>query len=415
MKTRFYSAAQVGVTLLVSLAAISSGWALGFRNPDQGARATGQGEAFVAQADDASALYYNPAGLTQGTGTESTSGAYFDFAGTKFHGPGGTLENTATSFLPHFYCATDFGKAGSPWRVGLGFNVPFGNSTDWGGTGPFRYLVTKSSLAVYNIAPSVAYRVNEHLSLGVDLNVYHGETELERKIAIPIPGVPEAHFHFRGDGNAVGATVGALYKFNDQHALGAVYRSPFTINFAGQAVSRDAVPLASSGPSGVESSINFPQSVAVGYAYRPTRKLKLEVDVEWTNWESLNVVRLSSKNPNFDYQTNPLQATLPFNWKDSFFYEFGAQYELTPNWTARAGYIFSENTVPDSTFSPTLPDGDRHVLSAGLGWAIQRLQLDVVYQYSFTADRTVTGSPLGMNGKWTSDGHAVMFTSTVHF
>ena len=399
----------------VSLVVTVPGWALGFRNPDQGARATGQGEAFVAQADDASAIYYNPAGLTLGTGTASTSGGYFNFSGTKFHSPAGTLKNTATSFLPHFYFATDFGKAASPWRVGLGLNVPYGNATDWGNTGPFRYLVTKSSLAVFNIAPSVAYRVNDHLSLGADLNVYYGETVLQRKVAIPVPGVPDADFHFRGDGTALGATVGALYKFNDRHTVGAVYRSPFTINFAGTAKLKDLVPLASSGPSAVESAINFPQSVAVGYAYRPIPKLKLEADIEWTNWESLNVVRLHSGNPNFDAKTNPTQAALPFNWQDSFCYEFGAQYELAAHWTARAGYIFSENSVPDSTFSPTLPDGDRHVLSAGLGWGGKRMQIDVVYQFSLTADRTVTGSPIGCNGKWTSDGHAIMFTSTMHF
>ena len=57
MKTRTYKAAQIVAALVISLAATSSGWALGFRNPDQGARATGQGEAFVAQADDASAIY----------------------------------------------------------------------------------------------------------------------------------------------------------------------------------------------------------------------------------------------------------------------------------------------------------------------------------------------------------------------
>ena len=78
MNTCTYQKHWIVATLVVSLAATGSGWALGFRNPDQGARATGQGEAFVAQADDASAIYYNPAGLTQQKGTELTSGSYLD-------------------------------------------------------------------------------------------------------------------------------------------------------------------------------------------------------------------------------------------------------------------------------------------------------------------------------------------------
>ena len=388
MKTQNSKMAGLVAAIAVSLAATSSSWALGFRNPDQDARATGQGEAFVAQADDASAIYYNPAGLTQQSGTELTSGGYFDFAGSRVNGG---LNNTSTTFLPQWYLATDFGRTNSPWRVGLGFNVPFGskaNLTDH----------NRSSLAVYNIAPSVAYRFNEHFSLGVDLNVYHGETVFEEQG----PATGGAVLRFQGDGNTVGATVGALYKFNDQHTIGAVYRSPFTINFADYAVLQGVAPV-----TAAHAAINFPQSVAVGYAFRPIAKLKLEVDVEWTNWDPLNTVQLHA---------GPLSNALPYNWLDSFCYEFGAQYELTERWTVRAGYIYSENSVPNSTFSPTLPDGNRHVLSAGLGCHIRRLQVDVVYQYSFTDSRTVTGSPGGLSdGKWTSDGHALMFTSTLHF
>ena len=395
MKILTYRQCGIMVALTAGLVATSSVWALGWRNPDQDARATGQGEAFVAQADDASAIYYNPAGLTQQTGTEVTSGGYFDFAGSKLNN---TVNNTTTSFLPHFYCATDFGKTNSPWRVGLGFNVPFGSQAS--PDGHFQNQVTKSSLAVYNIAPSVAYRFNEHFSLGVDLNIYHGDTTFEQEVA----AFGNAVYHFQGDGNAVGATVGALYKFNDRHSVGVVYRSPFTIDFTGSASLHSFVPN-----TPAHASMNLPHSVAIGYAYRPIPKLKLEVDVEWTNWDPLNTVQLDA---------GPLLSTSQaYNYKDSFFYEFGAQYELNEHWTVRAGYIFSENTVPDSTYSPVEPDADRHVLSVGLGYSIKWLQVDVAYQYSFTDNRTVTGSPNNgiSDGNWTSDGHMIMLTSTLKF
>ena len=402
MKTHLIKLSWLTITMTASVAVTGAAWALGFRNPDQGARATGQGEAFVAQADDASAIYYNPAGLTLGTGTELTSGGYFDFAGSRHDG---ALNNTATSFLPQFYLATDFNKTNSPWRVGVGLNVPFGNMADLGRTGPFRYLVTKSSLSVLNFAPTVAYRFNEHLSLGAGANVYYGSTTTEFEYS---PLAPGAHFKFAGHGLTAGATVGGLWTINDHHSIGAVYRSPFSIDFAGHA----AVP-GITGPSAASAQIDFPQIVAVGYAFRPVKPLKLEVDVEWTNWETLNKVKLNS--PNAAISADP-RATVPFNWRDSFCYEFGAQYELDAHWTARAGYIYSENSVPDSTFSPTLPDANRHVFSAGLGYGLGWMQVDVVYQYSFTPTRTVAGSPLGLSdGRWTSDGHAICVTSTLRF
>jgi long-chain fatty acid transport protein len=74
--------------------------------------------------------------------------------------------------------------------------------------------------------------------------------------------------------------------------------------------------------------------------------------------------------------------------------------------------------VPDSTFSPTLPDSNRHVFSLGLGYLRPpHLNVDIVYQYSLSEDRTVSGSvnSPAVDGTWKSDGHAVMVTSTLKF
>ncbi len=392
-----------------------SAWGLGFRNPDQDARATGQGEAFVAQADDASAIYYNPAGLTQLNGTVVTSGAYVSSPDIRFHGASGNEEMNSPSFTPHIYMASDLGTR--KWRFGLGFNVPFGNAVDWGDHGSLRYTVTKSSLAVFSISPAAAYQVNDHLSLGAALNVYQGHTELHNDILLS--PAPDGHFRFRGDGTAVGATVGLLWKITEQHTVGAVYRSPFTINFKGDAAIGNTPPFpffpGNPGPSSAHSSIEFPQSAAIGYAFRPIKKLKLEADLEWTNWDTLNTVRLRSKNPTFDANTSPA-SNLPFNWKDSFYYEFGAQYQVNDRWVVRGGYIFSGNTVPNSTFSPTVPDSNRHVFSIGGGYSTARFGIDIAYQYSLSEDRTVNNSVFSAaNGTWKSDGHALIITSSLKF
>jgi len=383
-----------------------SAFALGFRNPDQDARATGQGEAFVAQADDASAIYYNPGGLTQVKGTQITSGAYLDFPNIHFHPSGGGDFHPYNEvfFLPHFYAASDLGL--EKWRFGLGFNVPFGNKIDWGNA--FPTFVTRSDLAVYNIEPTVAYQFNEHFSLGAGLNIYYANTSLEKDL----PTFPDGggHFRFHGDGDTVGATAGLLWKITPQHSVGVVYRSPFSIGFGGStSLGGNGGPLVN-GSNPADLRIQFPQSVAGGYAFRPVSKLKLEVDVEWTDWNTLNTVTLHAP-PGSPFNNFPTV----FNWEDSFYYEFGAQYTLSDHWTVRAGYIYSENTVPTSTFSPSEPDSNRHVFSIGLGYAHPRMNIDIVYQYSLSEDRTVSGSMNSPDGTWKSDGHAIMVTSTLKF
>jgi long-chain fatty acid transport protein len=159
--------------------------------------------------------------------------------------------------------------------------------------------------------------------------------------------------------------------------------------------------------------------VAVGYAFRPDPKLTLEADAQWTDWDTLNTVKLHS--PNLSFQTDP-GSRIPFNWMSSWFLETGARYALTTNWTLRAGYIFSQNTVPTSSFSPTLPDNNRHVFSAGVSFAAGRVSVDFTYQYSLTEDRTIKNSNDAnfdgtgdLNGKWSSNANALMLTSTFKF
>jgi long-chain fatty acid transport protein len=380
-------------------------WALGFRNPDQGARATAQGEAFVAQADDPSAIYYNPAGLTQVDGTQISAGGYVTFRDIEFDGAAGTSAKlNDPAYTAHLYACTDLKL--NQWRLGFGVNMPFGTSVDWGEDSPFVNSVTESEMLVLNYQPTLAYKINDHFAVGVGLNIYDGTATLENLPLAPL--FSAAKLKFTGDGMAVGTTVGVLYKLNQQHSFGATYRSPFRIEFDGSAEVENS-PLPGYGKSHAQAIIDFPQSAVVGYAFRPIEKLKLEVDVEWTDWDVLNDVRLETGNA-LD------GTTLAYRYNSSFFYEVGAQYEFTENWAVRAGYIFSENSVPEETFSATVPDGNRHIVSAGVGFTGQYGSLDLVYQYSITEKRDVDDADNAtVNGTWESQSHAVMLTATVKF
>jgi long-chain fatty acid transport protein len=409
---------RIVIVLTAGLAFAPAGWSLGFRNPDQDARATAQGEAFVAQADAPSAIYYNPGGLTQLEGTQISGTSFLTLRNIRFSGAGVNEKMNDPAFSGALFAATDFGM--EKFRFGLGVNVPFGNAIDWGKRSSFRYIVTDSNLQVRNYQPTVAYKFNDHFSLGAGLNIYDAETELNRLVPFTILfGSPnDGRFRFDGRGQALGATAGLLFTINDQNSIGVVYRSPFSIDFRGHAIVKNDV-TGLLGRSGANAEINFPQSVAAGYALRPTPKLKLELDVEWTDWDTLNTVVLQSANPAF---ANDPGSRIPFNWESSFFYEFGAQYKIDKHWTARAGYIYSENTVPNSTFSPILPDSNRHVFSLGVGFTKSPFNIDATYQYSLSTERKVTGSADtnfdgsgDLDGKWKSDAHAFMITSTVKF
>jgi len=398
----------------VCMTAAPAAFALGFRNPDQDARATAQGEAFVAQADNPSAVYYNPGGLTQLTGTQISGGGYFFFPDFSFDDGLNSEEMNTWSLSPHIYVASDLGM--EKWRFGFGFNVPYGTAVDWGDHGALRYVVTTSQMQVYNFAPTAAYQINENVSVGAGVNIYHGRIHMKQR-AFLSASLEDGRGDFQGDGQAVGATVGVLWKINKQNTVGVTYRSPFTIDFDGHAeVSR--VPLFlgyDTSESSASARIEFPQQVVIGYAFRPIEKLKLEVDVEWTDWDTLDDVKLHSRNTFFDSDYNS-SYILPMDWQASFFYEFGVQYDLTEEWALRAGYIYSENSVPSETFSAMVPDTNRHVFSVGVGYSTKRWGVDIAYQYVLGEDRTIRDSSYtSVNGKWEVHSQAVMFTATLKF
>jgi long-chain fatty acid transport protein len=397
------------------LAASTTVFALGFRNPDQDARATAQGEAFVAQADSASAIYYNPAGLTQLEGTHLTSSGYLNFPSYRHSGgTAGGVEMNTEAFIPAFFAATDFGL--KDWRFGLGVYVPFGQGVDYGENSPFRYLVTKSTMQVMDLAPTVAYRINDNLSIGAGASLYYGRVQQEQLVSFAAFGAPDGRFRFKGDGVGIGATAGVLWKINEQHAIGANYRSPFEIQYNGEAQVKYGpwfVPANYYGPSHASARIQYPQTAAIGYAYRPIKDLKIEFDIEWTNWDMLNDVKLHSSNPSFDSDIAPANTT-HFDWMDSFFYELGAEWKFAEQWALRAGYIFSENSVPNHTFGPVVADTDRHIFSVGLGWTLQRIIVDFAYQYTLGESRDVSVGTV-VDGTWKSNSHAIMLTGTFRF
>ena len=212
----------------------------------------------------------------------------------------------------------------------------------------------------------------------------------------------EYFFRFKGDAFAVGANAGLLWKPHPKHAVGVSYRSPTTMDYNGESSLMGFENLSS-------ASMRYPQNIIVGYSFRPTPKWNLEFDVDWTDWDNLNTVYLHHTQP-----ARPLfPATVPmnFNWESSFMFEWGVTRDLGKGYSLSAGYIFSQNSVPDDAFNPTVPDSDRHVFSIGVGRTWKRLSWDVAYQFGYGPTRTLNNTgplpaPL-VNGDYTFNSHAV--------
>ena len=408
MSASIKSLGRTGLFAGFSLASLVAAPALagGFEVPMQSARAAGQADAFIAQADDPSAIHYNPAGLTQLKGTHFSIGATGFFPDWNFDADTGPSQSMhLPSVLPHIYAESDFGL--DRWRFGFGVSTPFGLSEDWGGNRPLRFFSDEAQLAVLNLQPTIAYKVTDDVSVGLGVNFYFGQLFMTRAALLGPPPTPEGDFHFRGSAWSYGVTPSVLWKINDQHSIGAFYRSPFTLDFGGDASVKVAGRTAV-GPSRSHLSVDFPQMAGIGYAFRPVRPLKIEADVTWTDWNTLDSAVLRSGNPAFN------GSTLPADWKSGFSYRLGVQYDINDEWTVRAGYAFGQNAIPESTFSPLVPDSNFHLVAVGLGYHTPKWALDAAYNLIYRESREIdnsVNSPIA-NGTWDNTIHTVMLTLT---
>jgi long-chain fatty acid transport protein len=399
---------RAGLFVGLALASLSSSPAFGggFEVPMQGARAAGQADAFVAQADDPSAIHYNPAGLTQLRGTNVSVGALGLFPEWTFDADSGPDQSMhLPSLLPHVYAASDFGL--DRWRFGFGLNNPFGMNEDWGDKGPLRFLSDQAQLCVVNIQPTIAYKITDDVSVGLGVNFYFGQLMMTRNVPLGPPPTPEGSFHFRGSAWSYGVSPGVMWKVDERNTLAAFYRSPFTLDFGGDAnVKASVIPTI--GPSRSHLSIDFPQMAGIAYAVRPIEPLKLEVDVVWTDWNTFDFARFRSGNPAFN------GTTLQANWTSGFSYRFGVQYDLSENWALRGGYAYGQNAVPGSTFSPLVPDATFHLFAAGVGYREPRWSVDAAYQLIYRESRDIEDNANGsaVRGTWENTIHTVMVTVT---
>lgn len=395
----------VPLSFICMTAAVARGG--GIEVPMQSSKAAAEADAFTAQADDPSAIFYNPAGLTQLSGTQVSGGAYYLQPVFHFHGDdGGNERMSLPSVLPHIYAETDLGL--SNWRFGIGINDVYGINEDWGNTGPLQDLVRKAKLEVINIAPTVAYQIDPHLSLGLAFNIYYGDLDLERGVLLAAPPAPQGDFRLRGHDWAYGVTPGILYQIDGRNQIGAYYRSPFRMDFMGHAQLTSTI-IPEIGPSKASEYLNFPQSAGIGYAVRPTDRLTLEADVIWTDWHAVDQLKIRSSDPHFN------GSNLPADWKSGFTFRGGAQYRIDPHWALRGGYAYGQNSVPQSTFSPLVPDSNYHLLALGAGYDADQWAVDVACNYILRERRHIendVNSPT-VDGAWSNQIFGVMATLTI--
>lgn len=386
--------------------------ASGLHNPVFSALALAQGNAFVARANDASAISFNPAGLTQLERPQVSLGAGFVLPSVEYHGNGISEDmDTGINTIPNLYFASPI--IGNKLAAGLGITVPYGLKGKWDENGFSRFVITDFDLSIININPTITFQPFPFVSIGAGFDYYYADSNQESRIPSFVSGTPEGFRDLEMHGDAYGYNAGVLCNITPQHSIGISFRSKADIDFDGKLKLR-GLPGAITGADRFDSDINtaatIPEMLSFGYAYKQGHLWSIEADVQWTNWSRFDVLEIDLESP------NPLvgaEVDDVRKWHDTFGFALGGEYKLYEAVKLRGGYTFHESPVPGETFEPSVPQSSRHALFTGIGYGWGKslnTWIDLAYGVVFYENRNVNntvGDALGtpIDGHYDSITH----------
>ncbi|MFN2309710.1 MAG: OmpP1/FadL family transporter [Gammaproteobacteria bacterium] len=412
---------------MLALAAVQA-QAAGFSLIEQSV--SGLGNAYAgagARAEDASTVFYNPAGLMYLSGGQLVvaghlirpsirfSGSASDpLGGPIAGGDGGDAGDLA--LVPNLYYSRELANG---FRFGLGINAPFGLKTEYAADWVGRYQAIESEVKTVNINPAIAYNAGPNLSVGVGLNVQYIEATLtqavDQRLACLNAGGGGACAGLSGDLTAavegddwgLGYNFGLMYDLGPGTRLGLAYRSKVKQTLEGDAGFSGAHPFFTSTvgvfvPTAVRAEITLPESVSLNLYHELNGRWALLADASWTRWSRFQALAV-------DF-ANPLQpdSTTPEDWTNSLRYALGVNYRHNGSWLLRAGIAYDKEPIRDAQRrTPRIPGNDRTWLAVGANYRLSpKLSLDIGYAHLFVDDTRIEhtdASGYTLSGTYDSD------------
>lgn len=333
-----------------------------------------------AKASDASTVFSNPAGMTrlQGHHLSATTSGVMPYASFS----GGATRNGAPIAGSIGGDAIGDGLVGGGYGVysfsndlkfGVAVVSPFGLRSKYASDFVGRYQALDSSLMNFQVQPTIAYRINSALSVGLGIDISYTTAKLGTAIDLPAltGGLirSDAYGQLSGDSTNVGFNVGVLYEFSPTTRIGLDYRSRISTNLKGDANFVSPVPLAAlpaalraalTNTSG-SAKLTLPDVASLGFYHEVTPDFALMAEVQWTNWSLFKELRIK-------YGDGRPDSVTAENWRDGWFFSVGGNYKFTQQFAGQLGIGYEIAPVTDTVRTARIPDADRLWTSAGISY-----------------------------------------------
>lgn len=385
----------------------------GFAMSEWSARGLGLAGGMVGRADDPSALAYNAAGITQLLGTHVMGGITAispygsiegDMGGGKMH----KVQVKPAMWTPfHGYLTHQMND-----NVWLGFamfsrfGLGNGYSGDWFG----RYNVYDVGIQTVSAVPTVAYKINDIFSVAVGLEFMY--LSMYESVKQNVGPLGENNMNMEGNSLGVGLHAGVHARFNEQWSAGLTYKSQVTQNVQGDAEFNRQLPVPGSRmlDSKINGTLQLPDSVSFGVAYKPTDDLSFEVGTVWTRWSTYN-----SLNIYFD-QPSGMRSLNEKSWNDGWNFNASVEYKALDWLTLRAGYWYETPVVNEKFADYMVPSFGRDVLTLGAGFNWDNWTVDVAYAHIWIHPLDYSSSRVSsVRAGSSKDAHADLYSVSLGY
>ncbi len=393
----------------ISLAVIPSiSLAAGYALNEQSASAMGTANAgAAANPENATILFFNPAGLTHLEKAQVSGGFAILDVDTKFNGSavntlgqpvdggmGGDFVDMAV--VPNLYVSTPINDQ---WAAGIGIFAPFGVAGNYNDDFVGRFLADETELKALAIQPTIAYKVNDQWSIGLGIDFIHAEGTLTKyqdysALSMPPSSIPsllikEGHFDVSGDDNAWGWNIGVMYQPTEATTVGFNYRSKVEIDLEGNG-SITNVPVATGSNPPIAYAtltekavvpLTLPESATLSLMHKLDAAWTLYAGATWTRWSQFENLDIFSNEAAGVGQVSSLAGPkygqtgmighVPEHWENTWAFSVGTSYAYTPNFLIKAGYAYDESPIQKEYRTARVPATDRNWLTIGAQYRME--------------------------------------------
>ncbi|MFL5741827.1 MAG: OmpP1/FadL family transporter [Flavisolibacter sp.] len=388
--------------------------AQGFQVSLQGQKQQAMAGTGTALMQDGAALYYNPGGVSFLKQNSFSAGVSPVLSHGQFMDEGSKSVSETTS--PVSFPFTGYlvmGKKESHLRFGLAAYTPFGSTIDWQNGWSGRFILTHLQLQSVFIQPTISYKISNKLGIGAGFVYGIGNVNLQKDLPLVDNNGNYGHAELSGNAQGYGFNAGLYYAPAKNFSVGLTYHSDVKMDLKkGQANFTVPASLSSSFPSGdFSTSLPLPNIISLGFAYMPSKKLTMALDVNRIGWKSFDTLT-------FDYAQNTpqLQDTKDVrNYRDAYAFRLGMSYMMSDKLDARMGIKYLVTPVQDGYVSPDVPDATHFNYSAGFGYKFSnRFVLDASFTFE-KMKRTDSNTQTGLTGTYNTNLYIPGISFTYNF